>query len=304
MNSPAPEQLVERLDWTVIRRLDGLFQGEYHTLFRGLGLDLADLREYSPPDDVRHIDWNVTARLQTPYVRIFQEDRELSVWFLIDESASVDTGSRGRTKHEAAVELTALLARMLIRRGNRVGALLFGGDRERIVPEGSGKTHVLRILQTAMNRPPGSKNQTDLASTLATFSNIVKRRSALFLLSDFVSKPGWIRPLGVLGRRHDVVAIRTVDPLEQRLPPIGIVPVEDAETGEQLLVDTSSRRYRQAYAEETEALDAAIIDGFSEARIDALELSTEDDLVDTIIRFAQLRKAHTLARAERLSEVV
>jgi uncharacterized protein (DUF58 family) len=303
-NSPAPEQLVERLDWTVIKRLDGLFQGEYHTLFRGLGIDLADLREYAPPDDVRHIDWNVTARLQTPYVRIFHEDRELSAWFLIDESASVDTGWSTRTKREASIELAALLARLLTRRGNRVGAILFGGDRRRVIPEGGGKAHVLRIVRTAMASPRRSSDQTDLSSALAALSNIVSRRSALFILSDFVSKPGWVRPLGALARRHDIVAVRVVDPFEQSLPPVGIVPVVDAETGEQITVDTSSRRYQRAYQEEMEALDASIIEGFAEARVDALELSTEESLIDAVIRFARLRKAHTLARAADSPEVV
>ncbi|MFP4378671.1 MAG: DUF58 domain-containing protein, partial [Spirochaetales bacterium] len=254
MNSPAPEQLVDRLDWTIIKRLDGLFQGEYQTLFRGLGLDLADLREYSPPDDVRHIDWNVTARLQTPYVRIFQEDRELTGWFLIDESASLDTGWGTRIKRAAALEFVALVARLLTRRGNRVGAILFGGDRERVVPEGGGKAHVMRLLKTTGASRRQSRSQTDLASALAVFSNIVTRRSALFVVSDFVSKPGWVRPLGGIGRRHDVLACRIVDPFERSLPSIGIVPVEDAETGDQLLVDTTSRRYRQAYEEEMQAL--------------------------------------------------
>src|SRR4249920_2650147 len=186
------EALLKRLEWTVIRRLDGLLQGDYRTLWRGAGLDLADLREYQHHDDVRHIDWNVTARLQQPYVRQFTEDRELSAWFLVDLSASVDFGSDARAKRGVAAEFVAVLARLLTRHGNRVGALLYGSEVDTVIPARGGRTHVLNLLQRMSARPeqsaPGATNLRDL---LVAGQRIVKRRSTVFVVSDFIRAPGW-----------------------------------------------------------------------------------------------------------------
>ena len=193
------DALLKRLEWTVIRRLDGVLQGDYRTLFRGAGIDLADLREYQHSDDVRHIDWNVTARLQEPYVRQFTEDRELTAWFLVDLSASVDFGSDTQSKRELASAFVGVLARLLTRHGNRVGALLYGNAVDTVFPAKSGRLHVLELLQRMRARPveaaPGATNLRDL---LIAAQGIVKRRSVVFVVSDFISAPGWEAALGQL----------------------------------------------------------------------------------------------------------
>ena len=253
------EALLKRLEWTVLRRLDGLLQGDHRTLMRGAGLDLADLREYQHHDDVRHIDWNVTARLQTPYVRQFTEDRELSAWFLVDLSASVDFGSDRFTKRTVAREFVAVLARLLTRHGNRVGALLYGNSVDTVLPARGGRVHVLDLLQRMAARPAESAGgATDLRELLLAAQRTIKRRSTLFIVSDFVSAPGWERALGQLAQRHEVTAVRLFDPLEMDLPDIGLVTMKDAETGEQIVVDTHNRRFRERFAGRgREARDAA-----------------------------------------------
>jgi len=275
----------------VLRRLDGLLQGDYRTLFRGQGLDLADLREYQYGDDVRHIDWNVTARLDTPYVREYHEDREITAWFLLDLSGSVDFGSGDVRKRTLSSDFVALLARILTRHGNRVGAILYDSEVRAFIPAGNGRRHVLRILH-AMQEPSKAKNrsQTDLSELLRAAMHFMRRRSLVFVLSDFISTPGWEDVLGMLGQRHEVVAIRLYDPLESELPDLGLLTIEDAETGEQLFVDTHDRGFRERFAAMAEKRENALRAAFRDAAVDALELSTEDDVVASITRFANLRK--------------
>ena len=283
--------LLKRLEWTVLRRLDGLLQGDYRTLMRGAGLDLADLREYQHHDDVRHIDWNVTARLQQPYVRQFTEDRELAAWFLVDLSASVDFGSNRHTKRRIARDFVAVLARLLSRHGNRVGALLYGNAVDTVLPARGGRRHVLELLQRMAGRPAeAAAGSTDLRDLLAAGQRQIKRRSSVFVISDFISAPGWERALAHLARRHDVTAVRLYDPLEMELPDLGLLTMRDAETGEQIVVDTHDRgfrtRFEAAAARRADGLRAAL----ARAGVDTLELATDDDLLDAILRFADLRK--------------
>jgi len=285
------EALLKRLEWTVIRRLDGLLQGDYRTLWRGAGLDLADLREYQHHDDVRHIDWNVTARLQQPYVRQFTEDRELSGWFLVDLSASVDFGSDAQSKRNVAAEFVAVLARLLTRHGNRVGALLYGREVDTVIPARGGRTHVLNLLQRMSVRPEQSApGATHLRDLLLAGQRIVKRRSSVFVVSDFISTPGWEAALAQLARRHEVTAVRLFDPLEMDLPDLGLLTLRDAETGEQLLVDTHDRGFRERFKAAAERRETALLEGLARAGVDTLELATDDDLMDAILRFADLRK--------------
>ena len=289
-----PEALLRKLEWTVIRRLDGLLQGDYRTLFRGFGLDLADLREYQYHDDVRHIDWNVTARLQTPYVREYVEDREVTAWFLLDLSASVDFGSSAVRKRAVAVDFVTVLARLLTRHGNRVGAILSGDRVDTVIPARGGRRQVLHLLHRLGARPETARSKgTRLADLLESALRIVPRRSLLFVVSDFISEPGWGKPLGHLARRHELVAVRLYDPLERALPDLGMVVVEDAETGEQLFVDTHDRAFRRRFAEIAERRESEVRDAFVAAGVDALELATDDDLVGTVVRFADLRKRRT-----------
>jgi uncharacterized protein (DUF58 family) len=289
-----PELLLRRLEWTVIRRLDGLLQGDYRTLFRGVGLDLADLREYQYNDDVRHIDWNVSARMQAPYVREFHEDREVNAWFLVDTSPSVDFGSAHRSKRMVAIEFVTVLARLLTRHGNRVGAIFYGDGVDAMVPARSGRRHVLHLMATMAGRPQlHTASATDLQQLLVSAAHYVKRRSAVFVVSDFISAPGWAGPLGHLAQRHEVLAVRLFDPLEVALPDMGLFMIQDAETGEQLFVDTHDKAFRRRFAAAAERREAGLRASFQDAGVDALELSTADDLADTILRFADLRRRRT-----------
>lgn len=284
------ENIMRRLEWTVIRRLDGLLHGDYQTLFRGFGLDLADLREYQYHDDVRYIDWNVSARLMTPYVRVYNEDREVTAWFLLDLSPSVDFGSRVK-KQSVSTDFVAILARLLTRHGNRVGALLYGDSVDTVIPARSGRRHALHLLHQILSRPGRSDSApTNLGEFLKSALRLMQRRSLIFLLSDFISAPGWAKPLAHLAQRHEIVAVRLYDPMEMALPDLGLFMMRDAETGEQLFVDTHDRAFRKRFASLAERREQELRSSFSQAGVDALELSTDDDLVDAVLRFADLRK--------------
>jgi uncharacterized protein (DUF58 family) len=292
MPSPSrnPEAVLRRLEWTVIRRLDGLLHGDYRTLFRGFGLDLADLREYQYGDDVRHIDWNVTARLQEPYVREYHEDREVTGWFLLDLSRSIDFGSKEK-KATISAEFVAVLARLLTSHGNRVGAMLYGADVEAVIPARTGRRHVLHLLHRMSARPPVPEGRgTDLEAFLRAALRTLKRRSLVFIVSDFISDSNWRRPLLQLAQRHEVIGVRLHDPLEAELPDLGLVVFQDAETGEQLFVDTHDARFRERFQELGMKREDELRAAFMQAGVDALELATDADIADTVMRFAELRK--------------
>src|SRR5512138_1130491 len=264
-----PERVLLRLDWQVIRRLDGLLQGDYRTLFYGFGVDFADLREYQPEDDIRYIDWNVTARMDTPYVRQYSEDRELTAWFLLDLSPSVDFGTLQHQKRTMLVDFVAVLARLLTRHGNRVGAMMFNGQSQHIVPARSGKIQVLRLINDMTRQPQLPRAPfTNLQLFLRNALNSIKRRSLVFIISDFISAPGWEQPLSLLNQRHEVMAIRLWDPRETELPDIGPVVMEDSETGEQLYVDTSDKTFRARFAEAARHREAALSETFKRAGVD------------------------------------
>lgn len=292
----APERILQRLDWQVVRRLDGLLQGDYRSLFYGYGIDFADLREYQPGDDIRYIDWNVTARMNTPHIRQYVEERDITAWFLLDLSPSVDFGTSARLaqKRTVLIDFVTTLARLLTRHGNRVGAMFFTGASnkvERTIPAGGGKLQVLRLINDLLKQPQLPKAPfTDLATLLNAGNHTIRRRSLIFIISDFISEPGWERPLSLLNQRHDVLAIRLWDPREAELPDAGLLVLEDAETGEQIYVDTSDKKFRQRFAEAAKQREAALAAAFKRAGVDALPLSTEDDLVRSIVRFATLRQ--------------
>ncbi len=292
------EQLLKRLEWTVLRRLDGLLQGDYRTLLRGTGMDLADLREYQHHDDVRHIDWNVTARLEIPHVRVFTEDREMSAWFLLDLSPSMDFGSGDQRKRHVSAEFVAVLARMLTRHGNRVGAMLYGSGVDTVIPTRGGRHHVLNLIHKLQTRPESAQaGQTRLHELIEAGANLIKRRSTIFVVSDFISETGWEKPLGLLAQRHEVVAVRLLDPLELQLPDLGLIPIRDAETGEQLLVDTHDAGFRKRFARIAAQRESELRESLVRAGVDALELSTDDDLVNALMRFTDLRKRRSRASA-------
>lgn len=296
---PNPLQVLRRLEWTVIKRLDGQLQGDYRSLFRGAGLVLADLREYQSHDDVRHIDWNVTARMQTPYVREHQEDREVAAWFLVDMSGSVHFGSGAVSKRQLAAEAVTVLARLLSQHGNRVGIMLFSGTQVRaevLVPARSGRRHLLHVLQLMLSDLPAAGTRptagatTDLRVLLSQAQAVIRRRASIFLVSDFITQADWHAPLSQLARRHEVVAIRLRDRLEQEIPNVGLLLMQDAETGEQLLVDGNDAGFRARFAHIAAERENLLRQGLTRAGVDCLELTTDEPLDQAILRFTQLRK--------------
>jgi uncharacterized protein (DUF58 family) len=288
-----PERILLRLDWNVIRRLDGILQGDYRTLFYGFGVDFADLREYQPEDDIRYIDWNVTARMDTPYVLQYVEDREITAWFLLDLSPSVDFGAveTQNEKRTMLIDFVTVLARVLTRHGNRVGAKMFGDRIQHTVPARGGKIQVLRLINDLLKQPRLRRASfTNLKPLLEGALNSIKRRSLVIIISDFISEPGWEMPLSLLNQRHEVLAIRLWDPREVQLPDVGMVVMEDAETGEQLFVDTHDPKFRKRFFEVAQRREEQLKTTFKRAGVDALSLSTEEDLVRAIVRFAKQRK--------------
>lgn len=286
-----PERLLRQLEWRVIRRLDGRLQGNYRTLFRGAGIDLADLRAYEPGDDVRHIDWSVTARTDAVHIRTFHEDRELTAWMLLDCSPSMSFGATERPKALVLTELATTIARLLTRGGNRVGAILYSSTTSRrTIPPRTGRTQVLRLTRELL-RPMGAENAaTDLAGLMSRAARTIRRRSLVIIISDFISEPGWERHLAMLGRRHDVVAIRLFDPSEDELPDTGILVVEDVETGETLTVDTSDPQFRTRYRELSDERHAALRASADRAGVELHPVSTGDDLVEAIVAIVEVRK--------------
>lgn len=293
-----PEKILQRLDWTVIRRLDGLLQGDYRTLFHGFGLDLAELREYQLTDDVRYIDWNVTARMQKPYVRQYMEDRDVTAWCLLDLSPSVDFGTVQTMKRNLLIDFVTVLARLLTRHGNRVGAIFYNGNFGRVIPANASKYHVLRLTKEMLSQPRLKRAPlTDLAVLFETALGVIRQRSLVFIISDFISTPGWDKPLGMLTQRHEVLAVRLYDPREMDLPDIGPVIMEDAETGEQLYVDTHDKRFRKQFVAAAQQREYELNVVFRRTGVDVLALSTEGDLVEGIIRFATLRRQRKMTPA-------
>jgi uncharacterized protein (DUF58 family) len=288
----APERILHRLDWQVIRRLDGQLQGDYRSLFYGYGVDFADLREYQPEDDIRYIDWNVSARMDALYVRQYVEEREVTAWFLLDLSPSVDFGTAGGLKRTILIDFVATIARLLTRHGNRVGAMFYGNNRvERTIPARGGRLQVLRMINDLLRQPQLERTPfTDLTPLLQGGMNAIKRRSIVFVISDFISVSGWEKPLTLLNRHHEVIAVRLWDPRELDLPDVGPIIMEDAETGEQLYINTHDRAFRDRFHEATLQRETALENSFKRAGVDVLPLSTEDDLVRAIVRFAALRK--------------
>ena len=286
-----PDRILLHLDWHIVRRLDGILQGEYRSLFHGGGLDLADLREYQVEDDVRNIDWNVTARMNAPYVRQYIEDRDVTAWFMLDMSPSMAFGAVERHKEAVMVDLVATLGRLLTRNGNRVGAMLYNDGVELTIPPRGGRTQVLRLIKDMLTtRRTSGGSTTDLTPLLDSALNAIKRRSLIFLISDFICVPGWARPLHLLAQRHDFIGIRLWDPREVELPDIGLVLVEDVETGEQLHVDTRDKRFRLRFYEAAQRREAELNRTLKRAGVDLLSMSTEEDLVGAILRFTALRK--------------
>ncbi|NUP03835.1 MAG: DUF58 domain-containing protein [Nonomuraea sp.] len=280
----APDKLLLRLEWKVVRRLDGRLQGAHRTAHRGAGIDFTGLRAYSEGDDARHIDWNVTARLDEPHLRVFTEDRELTVWLVLDRSASMLAGRPGRGKHDVLAELALVLARLFGRGGNRVGALLFDTGMMRVVPPGTSRRHALRIgaeLERTADARAGAT--TDLAHMLDAAGRLARRRALVVVLSDFIGDGDWERSLQRLARRHEVVALRITDTADDVLPEAGLIVVEDAETGEQLVIDSADPLLRVRFREAVDARDARLAAGMRRAGVPVHRVGTDRDLAEALV---------------------
>ncbi|MDA0637482.1 DUF58 domain-containing protein [Nonomuraea sp. MCN248] len=280
----APEKLLLRLEWKVVRRLDGRLQGDHRTAYRGSGIDFTGLRPYGDGDDARHIDWNVTARLDEPHLRVFTEDRELTVWLVLDRSASMAAGRPGRGKHDVLAELALVLARLFGRGGNRVGALLFDTGMLRVVPPGTSRRHALRIAAELERTAAGRGGATtDLAEMLDAAGRLARRRALVLVLSDFIGDGDWERSLQRLARRHEVAALRIVDTADDVLPEAGLIVVEDAETGEQLVVDSADPLLRVRFREAVDARDARLAAGMRRAGVPVHRVDTGRDLAESLV---------------------
>jgi uncharacterized protein (DUF58 family) len=293
MGTAAPltaDRVLRRLEWHVIRRLDGRLQGNYRTLLRGHGTDFRDVREYEVGDDVRHVDWNVTARMDEMFVRQYTEDRELTAWLLLDHSASMTFGPTHRTKERVLSEVAATIAQLLVRSGNRIGAIVYDNDVVRTIPPRQGRPQVLRLLDELLRPAGGGGMVTDLRKLLDTAARQIRRRSLVVIVSDFISEPGWERSLLRLTERHEVVAVRLVDPREFELPDAGLLVFQDAETGEQLMVDSSDPVFRRRLRDAGEAREEAVRVAARRAGVDLHVISTDDDLVTAFVRIVDSRK--------------
>jgi uncharacterized protein (DUF58 family) len=278
-----PDRLLLRLEWRIVRRIDGRLQGGYRTPRRGSGLDLHGLRPYVEGDEARHIDWNATARLDEPQIREFNEDRELTTWLVLDRSASMVVGSPGHAKQDVLVELALILSRLLGRSGNRVGAILYDTGTIRIVPPGNGRVHALRIGRE-LDRGPTSRAAatTDLAAMLDTVASLA-RRCLVVVISDFIGTGEWQRPLFRLSHRNEVVALRIVDGADDALPEAGLIVVEDAETGEQILLDSADPWFRTKFRDGVDERDAQLRSGMRRAGVPLHRVDTGSDLVETLL---------------------
>jgi uncharacterized protein (DUF58 family) len=292
-----PARVLQRLEWQVVRRLDGLLQGEYRSAFLGQGLELADIREYEPGDDVRAIEWNVTARTGVAHVRQYHEDREVTAWLLLDTSASMQFGTARCRKADLLVSFSGVIARLLTRHGNRLGALLFSRDVDRVLPPRAGREQALVLLK-ALNQPaiPRTTAPTDLAAVLQRAGRVLRRRSLVFVVSDFIStstpaaEPGWESALRRLAQRHDVVAVWLSDPREEALPDVGYVVLEDLETGEQVEVDTRDPAFRERFQALAEERRARLLRTLANCGATVLPLSTEGDMLRELAGFVTRRR--------------
>lgn len=281
----ASDRLLRRLEWHVVRRLDGQLQGAYRTVWHGVGIDFTDLRSYMAEDDVRHIDWNVTARMDEVFVRQYTEERELTAWLVLDRSASMRGAGAGAGKDEMLAELAIVLARLLTRNGNKVGAILFDNDLRKVIPPRGGRDQTLRLAhELDSTRAAKAKGtSTDLGAMLKLASATARRRSLVFVISDFIGDPGWDRALALLAHRHEVVTVRIVDPVEMDLPDLGLVYVEDAETGEQVLVDTSDPLLRQRLRVQVENRESELADAMRQSGVTVHRITTDEDLVGAVV---------------------
>ena len=281
---------VKRIELKSKRKASNLFMGEYQSSFKGRGMIFSEIRPYQYGDDVRNIDWNKTARYSEPYVKVFEEERELTMYLLVDVSNSENFGTRKQIKMETIAELSATLAFSATTYNDKVGLILYSDQVEKFNPPKKGKQHVLRLVREIVSYEPKSK-KTDLAATLETFMNLARRKSNVFILSDFIDSSDYEKALRIVAKKHDVTAIRVYDEKEQNFPDIGLVHVQDNETGEIRLIDTSSKRLRQQYAQYYRDLDQRYQSIFKKNNSGALSIRTDEDYIRPLLNYFKSHKA-------------
>jgi uncharacterized protein (DUF58 family) len=280
---------VRRIELRTRRLANDSFAGEYHSVFKGRGIEFDEVRPYQPGDEIRTIDWNVTARMNQPYVKRYVESRELTVMLVVDASASGDFGSVERFKREVAAELAAVLAITATTNNDKVGLIMFTDEVELYIPPRKGRRHILRLVREVLAFEPKGKG-TDIGHALDTVNRLLKRRGIVFLISDFEADPeDYRKPLYMANRKHDVIAVELHDPLELEIADVGLIALEDAESGEFLWVDTSDPRWRRSFAENVSAQQEATSAILRQAGVDRIAVDTRTDYVDALMRFFQKR---------------
>ncbi|MDH5543125.1 MAG: DUF58 domain-containing protein [Nitrospinota bacterium] len=280
---------IRRLEIKTRKLVEAVFSGEYHSVFKGSGMEFAEVRQYNPGDDVRSIDWNVTARSGKPFIKVFNEERELTVILMVDASASGNFGTEGRFKMEAIAELCATLAFSAIRNGDKVGLLVFTGSVELFIPPSKGRKHVLRIIREILFfKPQGS--DTNVIGALERLSMTVKRKAIVFLISDFVTEEPLTKPLSVASKRHDVIAVEVFDPAEKTLPDAGLVTLLDAETGEEILVDSSNPDFRIRFDKEVRRREMYLKKTFGQCGVDHIPIPSNKSVADPLVKFFKKRE--------------
>ncbi|MCI0404483.1 MAG: DUF58 domain-containing protein [candidate division Zixibacteria bacterium] len=282
------KEKIRRIEIFSRRLVNEVFSGEYHSTFKGRGMEFEEVREYQPGDDIRLIDWNVTARTGAPFVKKFREERELTLVFLVDASASGRFGTAGKWKSETAAEVCAILSFAAAFNNDKTGLILFTDKIERFVPPAKGKSHVLRLIRELLYSPPQGK-KTSLATGLEYVLNALKRKSIVFFVSDFIDS-GWERALSVASRKHDVIALVLSDPREEDLPPVGLVALEDAETGERLVVDAASPQFRRIYTSRARAFRANLERTFRRYQTDFIPIQNGRPYLVPLMKFFKERE--------------
>jgi uncharacterized protein (DUF58 family) len=266
---------------------NNIFAGEYHSAFKGRGMAFSEVREYQYGDDIRDIEWNVTARFNKPYVKVFEEERELTVMLLIDVSGSLDFGTQNQTKREMVTEIAATLAFSAIQNNDKIGVIFFSDKVEKFIPPMKGRKHILYIIREMLNFKPES-TRTDVGFALQYLTQAIKRRCTAFVISDFIDKNDFCQSLSIANRKHDVVAIQVYDKRVAELPNIGLVKMHDAETGFDMVVDTSSRKVRDAQYRWWNNLNMKLKDTFNRSNVDSVSIRTDQDYVSSLMSlFAQ-----------------
>ena len=286
-----PKEILQKIQKIHIRTsylVNDMFAGEYESAFRGRGMEFEEVREYTPGDDIRDIDWNVTARMGHPYIKLYREERELTIMLLVDVSSSGLFGTVTQLKNELAAELASVLAFAAIKSNDKVGLVIFSDHVEKYIPPKKGRSHVWRVIKEVLEHQPRSTG-TDIGAALNYLNTVCRRRAVVFLISDFIAR-GYETALRVTNKKHDVIAINITDPRERELPGVGMVALEDAETGETLLVDTTDEQVRKAYRLLAEEKFQQRLSTFKAAHIDYLDIRTDTPYIDTMLKFFRMRE--------------